>query len=1402
MLKYKDKDGILTSIVKYSDLYIEEVLEYGDKTLCFSIPVIYAENILLENYILTKTDEYVIKQKNTDDAGNYVITAKLNIDELEGSLFQSFETEEKTAVDTANLALAGTGWLCECEVLKKRTIRLTNVSVWEILKKIADTFILEMQIDSVNKRIIFKEKIGEDKGVYFADQLNLISLEMQSNTSDFYTRLLPLGKDGLTIENVNDGKKYVENYTYSSKVKTFLWKDDRYTDAQSLKDDAAAKLADMAQPYTAYSCKIFDMAQYSNLYKEFFIGDTVTIINKETKTRIQQRIVKIRRYPDNHSNDTCEISNLKLTFDEYIQKYNDTSNTVNNITVDNGTVDGDSINNIDASKILRLDEVIAENAKFNEVSAELLNVTKQLNAANAKIGTLETTKISATEADLKYAKIDLTNIEAGSIKTAMIETGAIGTAQIADGSITDAKIVGVTADKITAGTIDAAQIEVVNLNAANITVGSINGVQIASGAIDMSKLGSDVSSWISTTESNVDKALKDAGLASSNASSAVTAADSAVSIANGKNTSYYQKTAPAGGKVNDIWFDTDDGYKMYYWNGSAWSAAQYGSSAISANAIAADKIASGAVTEVKISNGAVTADKIRSNSILARHLVITDFENYCTTDENYPDTDNSSSTAIVDGYVTKEDASVEYMALNNFVPIPFMEETEIFFEAYVKGTNGSKIQGAVALYDDANKTLAVYETEIFNVTETLAKVSGTINVKKVDNAVTFRVLVHDTSTTKAQLYLQKIKFYKKTGTTLISDGAITTDKISVNAVTANNIAASAVTAGKIAAGAVTANNIAANAVTAGKIAANAVTTSTIAAGAITTVKIAASAVTAAKIAIADYTNYATINELIPSSAMTNRVLISDGYLIKQNSDSNTMLFCDYTPNVFSQNDEVHYEFTIKAASETKMRAVIFFYNSSKGYLFSRVDSQYTVTTEEQKISGTIKINIALGEAAYFIVGIDNNFGAKTQLYVKNAKFIRKSGTTLISDGAITTDKIVAQAVTGAKIAASTITANNIAANAVTADKINVSSLSAISANLGTITAGVIQSTNYVANSVGMKLNLATGAWDSKYFKISSSGEITATRGTVGGFTILSDRLYADYGSYRAYVQAPEGEDKWVFAALENKEGEYKANWSVLADGRMYAYNKVVIDSSGKDAGSYIIMETWGTSGDKHQTKTNGLEYRAHNLTNNNYAKLQASGLWFGNEAESNVRGSITLNDSNLMLTTFDIYRTKNANGIIKGWFRDTVFIMQDGWNNNAIYADWNGNFSCTGTKNRIVETDNFGQVKMNAFETAGAYFADIMSGRIAADGKCVIYLDRKFAETIDRDCEYQVILTAVKKASELYVIKDEEYFTVCGQAGTDFDCMIIGRQKGYVTSYADSVDFSGLGEEVSENVTN
>ena len=125
---------------------------------------------------------------------------------------------------------------------------------------------------------------------------------------------------------------------------------------------------------------------------------------------------------------------------------------------------------------------------------------------------------------------------------------------------------------------------------------------------------------------------------------------------------------------------------------------------------------------------------------------------------------------------------------------------------------------------------------------------------------------------------------------------------------------------------------------------------------------------------------------------------------------------------------------------------------------------------------------------------------------------------------ITADKIVANTITANEIAANTITANNIAANTITAnqiaaDSITSSELSANAVVAGKIAAGVvtannlvsdislinniIRSQNYVAGSAGWKIaNTGTVEFSSGTFR----GTISASAGTIGGWTIASDRI--------------------------------------------------------------------------------------------------------------------------------------------------------------------------------------------------------------------------------------------------------------------------------------------------------
>lgn len=107
-----------------------------------------------------------------------------------------------------------------------------------------------------------------------------------------------------------------------------------------------------------------------------------------------------------------------------------------------------------------------------------------------------------------------------------------------------------------------------------------------------------------------------------------------------------------------------------------------------------------------------------------------------------------------------------------------------------------------------------------------------------------------------------------------------------------------------------------------------------------------------------------------------------------------------------------------------------------------------------------------------------------------------------------------------------------------------------------------------------------------------------------------------------------------------------------------------------------------------------------------------------------------------------------------------------------------GDFVCAGTKNRVVNTQTYGNVLMNAMESTGAYFTDIGSGKII-DGECYVYLEDKFIEVIDNIHEYQVFITNTSKKKTEYVEKYDGYFVVHGEDGATFDWMLTAKQKDY-----------------------
>jgi len=109
-----------------------------------------------------------------------------------------------------------------------------------------------------------------------------------------------------------------------------------------------------------------------------------------------------------------------------------------------------------------------------------------------------------------------------------------------------------------------------------------------------------------------------------------------------------------------------------------------------------------------------------------------------------------------------------------------------------------------------------------------------------------------------------------------------------------------------------------------------------------------------------------------------------------------------------------------------------------------------------------------------------------------------------------------------------------------------------------------------------------------------------------------------------------------------------------------------------------------------------------------------------------------------------------------------------------------GNLEVTGTKNRIVTIDDGSQVKLNAYETATPYFADIGSGKTDSNGECRVDIEEIFKQTIEVDT-FKVFLQELGEG-KLWVEKHEDYFIVKGTPNLEFDYEIKAIQKGYANT--------------------
>jgi hypothetical protein len=197
----------------------------------------------------------------------------------------------------------------------------------------------------------------------------------------------------------------------------------------------------------------------------------------------------------------------------------------------------------------------------------------------------------------------------------------------------------------------------------------------------------------------------------------------------------------------------------------------------------------------------------------------------------------------------------------------------------------------------------------------------------------------------------------------------------------------------------------------------------------------------------------------------------------------------------------------------------------------------------------------------------------------------------------------------------------------------------------------------------------------------------------------------------------------------------------------------------------------------------------------------------GDTAGANVfigNAGITLNNTNTMMLRLVGYsddyafiESKATQGLYIGTGESTPYyyitINEDGCGEIILWKNLNaydiiannvkvlGSLTVQATKSRLVDTPDFGERLLYCYETPSPLFGDIGEGTIDESGKCYIFLDDIFSETIDTNCTYQVFLQAYGKGECYVTERHSNYFVVEGTENLSFGWEIKAVQNKFDT---------------------
>lgn len=301
---------------KLKDTKITRKIGELDK-LTFELPNDLREYVDVETPIQAEFGNFIVKEYRKNGR-RVLVDAISDVTELEARYHATPDLAQGALQEKFARLLDGTGWRAAGSYTGGNiVVAMGHVTAYDGIMELAKRYGVEVRFDTVRKTIRYGEKLGQDRGSYFAEDLNLKEIEEQGESYNLITRIIPEGANGLGIQAVNGGRDYIENTRYRKDGITLYWKDERYTNLLELKREAQRKLDELSTPRVVFDVKVEDLSHWSKYdILAYDIGDTVKVISRDIVQK--HRVVECELYPDNPKKNVCKLSTRPTTMKEIL----------------------------------------------------------------------------------------------------------------------------------------------------------------------------------------------------------------------------------------------------------------------------------------------------------------------------------------------------------------------------------------------------------------------------------------------------------------------------------------------------------------------------------------------------------------------------------------------------------------------------------------------------------------------------------------------------------------------------------------------------------------------------------------------------------------------------------------------------------------------------------------------------------------------------------------------------------------------------------------------------------------------------------------------------------------------------------------------------------------------------